>query len=63
MREHVFEEGGATRAAAVATCTQVLMGVFGLGGVMALHSCAACCLRWCLHLADSATNVVGLLLD
>jgi hypothetical protein len=30
MHEHVFEEGGATWAAAVATCAQVLMRVVGL---------------------------------
>ena len=39
------------------------MHVVGLGGVMALHSCDAHCLRWRLHLDDSAANVVGLLLD
>jgi hypothetical protein len=58
----VFEEGGATWAAAVATCAQVLMHVVGLVGVMALHSCVACPLQWCLRLDDSAANVVGLLL-
>jgi hypothetical protein len=63
MHERVFEEGGATQAATVATCAQVLMRVVGLVGVMALRSCDACCLRWQLHLDDSATNVVGLLLD
>jgi hypothetical protein len=63
MREHVFEEGGATWAAVVATCAQVLMCVVGLGGVTALCSCVACCLRWPLHLDNSAANVVGLLLD
>ncbi len=30
MQERVFEEGGATQAAAVATCAQVLMRVVGL---------------------------------
>jgi hypothetical protein len=39
------------------------MCVFGLGGVTALHSHAAHCLRWRLCLDDSAANVVGLLLD
>jgi hypothetical protein len=63
MREHVFEEGGATQAAAVATCAQVLMHTVGLVGGTALHSHDACRLRWHLHLDDSATNVVGLLLD
>jgi hypothetical protein len=37
--ERVFEEGGATWAATVATCTQVLMHVVGLVGVTALRSC------------------------
>jgi hypothetical protein len=63
MSECVFEEGGATWAAAVATCAQVLMRVVGLIGVMALCSCDSCCLRWHLHLDASAANVVGLLLD
>ncbi len=40
--EHVFEEGGATQAAAVATCPQVLMCMVGLVGVTALYSCVAC---------------------
>jgi hypothetical protein len=61
--EHVFKEGGATRAAAVATCAQVLMHVVRLVGGMALRSHDAHCLRWRLHLDDSATNVVGLRLD
>jgi hypothetical protein len=63
MREHVFEEGGATWAAVVATCALVLMRVVGLVGGMALHSRNAHCLRWRLRLDDSATNVDGLLLD
>jgi hypothetical protein len=63
MRERVFEEKGATRAAAVAFCAQVLMRVVGLVGGMALRSCDARCLRWGSCLEDSATNVVGLLLD
>jgi hypothetical protein len=63
MCERVFEEKGATWAAAVVTCAQVLMCVVGLGGVMALHSCDACRLCWCWHLDDSAAHVVGLLLD
>jgi hypothetical protein len=50
IRERVFKKGGATQAAAVATCTQVLMHVVGLVGVTALRSCVACCLRWRLHL-------------
>jgi hypothetical protein len=63
MRERVFDEGGATRAIAVATCAQVLMHVVGLIVVMALRSCEARCLRWHLCLDDSAANVEGLLLD
>jgi hypothetical protein len=63
MRECVFEEGGATWAAAAATCAQILMPVVGLGGVTALRSRDAHCLCWRLHLDDSAANVVGLLLD
>jgi hypothetical protein len=63
MHERVFEERGATWAAAVATCAQVLMHVVGLGRVTALRSCDAHRLCWCLHLDDSAVNVVGLLLD
>jgi hypothetical protein len=63
MRERVFEEGGATMAAAIAICAQVLMRVVGLVEVMALHSHDACCLRWRLHLDNSAANGVGLLLD
>jgi hypothetical protein len=39
------------------------MPVVGLVGGMALRSCDAHCLRWCLHLDDSAINVVGLQLD
>jgi hypothetical protein len=63
MCERVFEEGGATRAAAVATCARVLMRVVGLVGRMALRSCDAHCLHWRLQLDDSATDVVGLWLD
>jgi hypothetical protein len=63
MRERVFEEGDATRAAAVATCAQVLMRVVGLLGRMAVHRRDARCLRWRLRLDDSATNVVGLWQD
>jgi hypothetical protein len=63
MREHVFEEGGATQAAVVATCAQVLMCVVGLVKRMALRSCDACCLCWCSCLDNSAANVVSLLLD
>ncbi len=63
MRERVFEEGGATRAAAVATCARVLLRVVGLIVVTALRSCEARCLHWHLHLDDSAANVEGLLLD
>jgi hypothetical protein len=63
MRERVFAEGGAARAAAVATCAQVLMHVVEQVGGMALRSCDACCLRWRLRLDDSAINVVGLRLD
>jgi hypothetical protein len=44
MRERIFEEGGATQAAAVATCAQSLMRVVELVGVTALHSPVACCL-------------------
>jgi hypothetical protein len=63
MRERVFKEGGVTRAAAVSTCAQVLMRVVRLIVVTALRSHEAHCLRWCLHLDDSAANVEGLLLD
>jgi hypothetical protein len=63
MRERVFEEGGATWAAAVGACAQVLMHVVGLIRVTALRSRDAHCLCWHLHLDDSAANVVGLLLD
>jgi hypothetical protein len=59
MRECVFKKGGATWAAAVATCACVLMRVVGLVGVMALRSCVARCLQWHLRLDDSAANVVG----
>ncbi len=38
--ERVFEERGATWAAAVATCAQVRMWVVGLVDVKALRSCA-----------------------
>jgi hypothetical protein len=58
----MLEEGGATRAAAVATCAQVHMRVVGLIVVPALRSRDAHCLRH-LHLEDSAANVEGLLLD
>jgi hypothetical protein len=63
MREHVFKEGGATWAAAVATCAQVFMRVVGLVGRTALCSRDACHLRWHLCLDNSTTNVVGLRLD
>jgi hypothetical protein len=63
MCERVFEEGGATWAAAVATCAQVLMHVVELIIVTALRSREVRCLRWCLRLDDSAANVEGLLLD
>jgi hypothetical protein len=63
MRECVFAEGGEAHAAAVATCVQVLMRVVGLFDGMALRSRDACCLHWCLHLDNSAINVVGLRLD
>jgi hypothetical protein len=59
----MFEEGGATRAAAVATCAQVLMHVIGLIVVTALRSHEAHHLRWRLRLDDSAAIVEGLLLD
>ncbi len=39
------------------------MRVVGLVGGMALRCHDALCLRWCSRLDDSATNVVGLLLD
>jgi hypothetical protein len=54
MHEHVFKEGGAARAAAVATCAQVLMRVVGLVGGTALRGCDAHCLRWRSHLNNSA---------
>ncbi len=63
VHERVFKEGGATRAAAVATCARVLMRVVGLIVVTALHSHEARCLRWRLRLDDSAANMEGLLLD
>ncbi len=63
MHERVFEEGGATWAAAVATCAQVLLRVVGLVGGMALRSRDAHNLHWRLHWDDSATDVVGLRLD
>jgi hypothetical protein len=62
VHERVFKEGGATQAAAVATCAQVLMCVVGLVGVMALCSCVACRLQWHSRLDNLAANVVGLLL-
>ncbi len=62
VRECVFNDGGATWAAAVVTCAQVLICVVGLVGVMALGSRVACHLQWHLHLDDLAGNVVGLLL-
>jgi hypothetical protein len=63
LREHVFEKGSATQAAAVATCAQVLMHVVGLIVVTALCSREVHCLRWHLRLDNSAANVEGLLLD
>ncbi len=63
MGERVFKEGGATWAAAVATCAQVLMRVVGLIVVTTLHSHEARRLRWCSCLDDSAADVEGLLLD
>ncbi len=63
MHECVFKEGGVTRAAAVATCAQVLIRVVWLVGGTALRSRDACCLHWRSRLDNSATNVVGLLLD
>jgi hypothetical protein len=63
VHEQMFEEGGATRAAAVATCAQVHMRVVGLIAVPALCSCDAHCLHWRLRLDDSAANVECSLLD
>jgi hypothetical protein len=63
MHERVFKEGGAARAAAVATCAQVLMRVVGLVGRTVLCSCDAHWLHWRSHLDNSAFNVVGLRLD
>jgi hypothetical protein len=63
MHERVFEEGGAARAAAVATCARVFMRVVGLVGGMGLRSRDAHRLRWRSHLEDYANNVVGLRLD
>jgi hypothetical protein len=60
MRECVFEEGGATQAAAVATCAQVLVCVARLVGGTALRSRDACRFCWRLRLDDFATDVVGL---
>ncbi len=50
-------------AAAVATCAGVLMRVVGLVGGTVLRSRDARYLCWCLHLDDSAINVVSLRLD
>ncbi len=58
--ECMFEEGGATWAAAVATCAQVFMCVVGLVGVTALRSHVAWRLRWHSYLDNSAAKVVGL---
>ncbi len=63
MCERVFEEGGVTQAAAVATCARVLLPVVRLVEVMALSSRDAHCLRWHLRLGNFAANVVGLLVD
>jgi len=51
-------EGGATRAAAVATWALLRMRGDVLGSVAALCSCDACCFRMRSHLAES----VGMLL-
>ncbi len=59
----MFEEGGATQAAAVATCAQVCMRMVGLVGVMALRIHVGCRLGWHSCLDESAGNVVDLLLD
>ncbi len=58
----MFEEGGATWAADVATCAQVLMRVVRLvgGTVLCIH--VACRLQWRLRLDNLTTNVVSLLL-
>jgi hypothetical protein len=63
VRERVFEEGGVTWAAAVATCARILMRVVGLNVVTALRSCEVHRLRWRSCLDASAANVEGLLLD
>jgi hypothetical protein len=63
MRERVFEEGSATRAAAVATCAQVCMRVVGLVAGTAVCSRDACCLRWRWLLDDSAIDGASLRLD
>jgi hypothetical protein len=63
IAEHVFKERGATRAAAVATCAQVLMHVVELVGGTALRNCDDCCLHWGSCLDVSAANAVGLLVD
>ncbi len=63
MHESLFEEGGETWAAVVATCAGVLMRVVGLIVVTASRSHEAHCLRWHLHLDNSAANVEDLLLD
>ncbi len=59
--ERVFEEGGATWAAAVATWAQILMCRVGLVGVAELQSCEAHRLQWCLHLDELSGKVVGLM--
>jgi hypothetical protein len=62
VREHVYEEGGATRAAAVATCTQVLMHVVGPVGFTTLRCCIACRLQWHSRLDNLTAKLVGMLL-
>ncbi len=62
VRERVFEEGGATWAAAVATWAWVLMHGVGLVGVEALKSHAAHRLQWHSCLDKLAGKVVGLML-
>ena len=61
-RDLVRMEGGATRAAAVATWALVCARRDVLGGVAALRSCAACRFLMRSHLAESVGMLVGVTL-
>ncbi len=58
-RDLVFMEGGATRAAAVATWALVRALGDVLFGVVALRSRTTCHFRMCSHLAESVGMFVG----